>query len=142
MAAFLRSGGVQRDARFVENQHGGSARVVAAVAVAGAGDDLGQHLVGGHVPQAAAQCGFHQLELVVEVVLQGPCSGLMEVDRRRDWLLILVHGQHILCRTVADLIGREGFGGNGAASRQQQRQAGSGEAQGERRDTVVHVRLP
>jgi len=88
--ALFRRGGAKADDAVLDAD-AGAARIVVAVVVAGVGHELGQHVRGRDVEQAARERALHQLEPVVEVVLERPGGGLEEGDGRGHRLLVVVH---------------------------------------------------
>jgi hypothetical protein len=98
---------------------GDAAGRVAAAEIAGVGDEPRQHVEFRHVVQAARQCALHQLEPVVEVVLERPRRRLVEGDRPGYRFLL---GEHLLAvagDAIPDLVLRVGRRCQRAASAEQ-----------------------
>ena len=77
--------------------------------------------------QALTEGVFHQLEAVVEVVLERPCGGLMKADRRGHRLLIGEHAEAVGLQARAQFVLGVGYRAECAATGQQQRQRGRGQ---------------
>ena len=83
---------------------GNAAGGVAAPGVTGVGNQAWQHVEFRHIVKAARQRALHQLQAVVEVVLERPRRRLVEGDRAGNRLLL---GEHLLAvagNTILDLV--------------------------------------
>jgi len=75
-----------------------------------------QHVVGRNVGQATGERALHELQAVVQVVLERAGEGLVEADRATDRLLGGVELLLVAAHAVADLLRRQGNGCHRAAA--------------------------
>ncbi|MNE34887.1 hypothetical protein D3C80_1286250 [compost metagenome] len=109
LAVALLGGGRPQGFLAVLDADRGAAGVVVAPGVAGRGHQPRQHLVAGHVLEVGGQRAFHQLEAVVEVVLEGARGGLVEGDRRAHRLLLGIHARLVDDQPMALFLFRVGL---------------------------------
>ena len=81
-----------------------AAGIIAARHVASPGNQTRQHFKAGHVMQTARQRVFHQLQAVIEVVLQGPSRRFIKRHRLADRLLCAVHDRAVIADPFLDFI--------------------------------------
>ena len=111
-----------------------AARHVAAVAIAGACQQVGQHVVVGILGQALRERRLHLLQAVVEVVFERARDRLFERDRRGDRRLAHVHGAGIGLHAVAHFVLRRALRRDDAARHEQSNRGERGDGDARRRE--------